>query len=453
MISEKKIDKIILREFEKSIIKRGLDFHGENSAIDWDKAKERIATYLEELGIYKESSESQLVKDIREACGEEYDALKPSISNTLPKDVDLILDEWIDEKSEEMKQLFCKCYYEGEEVEFSMHMVDGRGLRDDCYRLLKFNESFLSTRFKLRESDGSYYWEIVIHGSEGEKFFQKLEEKLITYMIAQKKGKSLNIDLSEITIKKHKLDDLTYPDETKKRIDSFIKCFNNWLLSPIINRWGGIFIGPPGTGKTTIGGLFATSRPEGCTAFYVPASSIYRSDQIEELFSWANRLAPSIIVIDDFDLISEDRHSTSDTGIVGTLMSKMDGLEEHGKIFTILNTNDPSDIERAIRDRPGRVFEKIVLDNFASCFVELLETHIKMYKINVHKNEMITAVKKFKETHDDFKSGFTPDAVKIICQKLHMEYMDGEVRESDLVSAFETMHNDFCTENSNESCL
>jgi ATP-dependent 26S proteasome regulatory subunit len=76
----------------------------------------------------------------------------------------------------------------------------------------------------------------------------------------------------------------------------------------------------------------------------------------------ARLLQPSIVVIEDADLITRDRNNMSgpcDESMLNRLLNEMDGLAEDAEMFFILTTNRPEMIEPAVAGRPGRIDQAI----------------------------------------------------------------------------------------------
>jgi ATP-dependent 26S proteasome regulatory subunit len=76
--------------------------------------------------------------------------------------------------------------------------------------------------------------------------------------------------------------------------------------------------------------------------------------------SVARALTPSVVVIEDVDLIGEDRgmHPGSHP-LLFQLLNEMDGLGEDLDIAFVLTTNRADLLERALTQRPGRVDQAI----------------------------------------------------------------------------------------------
>jgi len=69
----------------------------------------------------------------------------------------------------------------------------------------------------------------------------------------------------------------------------------------------------------------------------------------------ARELAPSMLVLEDVDLVAEDREYGRATSLLFELLNEMDGLGEDTDIVFVLTTNRPEAIESALASRPGRV--------------------------------------------------------------------------------------------------
>lgn len=123
-------------------------------------------------------------------------------------------------------------------------------------------------------------------------------------------------------------------------------------------RKGLLFHGPPGTGKTHCINYLA-SRLTGHTTLLITAGQICH---LAEYMALARLLQPSIVVIEDADLIARERTSMDSAGeevLLNRLLNEMDGLQEDAEILFILTTNRPGELEPALAARPGRIDQAI----------------------------------------------------------------------------------------------
>ena len=117
--------------------------------------------------------------------------------------------------------------------------------------------------------------------------------------------------------------------------------------------------GPPGVGKThtvryLIGELDDTTVVE-LTGDTLPA--------IKEACSIARTLQPAMIVVEDVDLIAEQRDRYGgETPLLFTLLNEMDGLAEDSDVVFLLTTNRADLLEPALAARPGRVDQAVHID-------------------------------------------------------------------------------------------
>ncbi len=101
---------------------------------------------------------------------------------------------------------------------------------------------------------------------------------------------------------------------------------------------GVLLYGPPGTGKTTIGRALAHRLR---SKFFLIDGTVISGtasfyDRVQQVFSSAKDNAPSIIFIDDCDLLFEN---DEDTGLYRYLLTMLDGLESKGNaLVTVILT-------------------------------------------------------------------------------------------------------------------
>jgi SpoVK/Ycf46/Vps4 family AAA+-type ATPase len=121
-------------------------------------------------------------------------------------------------------------------------------------------------------------------------------------------------------------------------------------------RKGVLFHGPPGTGKTfTI--HYLASQLQDHTTLLVTAE---QTGLLAEYFRLARFLQPSIVVIEDVDIIARHREQMpGKESLLNQLLNEMDGLQEDAEILFILTTNHPEQLEPALACRPGRIDQAI----------------------------------------------------------------------------------------------
>ena len=110
--------------------------------------------------------------------------------------------------------------------------------------------------------------------------------------------------------------------------------------------------GPPGTGKThTV--RYLTGRLAATTVILLTGTSIRFIDQAAAM---ARGLQPSMVVLEDVDLVGMDRDfSEGGNPLLFSLLEAMDGVGADADVTFVLTTNRADILEMALADRPGRV--------------------------------------------------------------------------------------------------
>jgi hypothetical protein len=122
---------------------------------------------------------------------------------------------------------------------------------------------------------------------------------------------------------------------------------------------GLLLYGPPGVGKTH-SVRYLVSELTGTTVVELTGDTLHA---IREACSVARSLQPSMIVVEDVDLIAEERDRYGgQTPLLFTLLNEMDGLDEDADVVFLLTTNRADLLEPALASRPGRVDQAVHID-------------------------------------------------------------------------------------------
>ena len=122
---------------------------------------------------------------------------------------------------------------------------------------------------------------------------------------------------------------------------------------------GLLLFGPPGVGKTH-SVRYLTSQLPDMTIMLLSGDSL---QFISTACSVARTLQPAMIVVEDVDLIAEDRGMhPGQHPLLFMLLNEMDGLAEDADVVFLLTTNRADLLEPALAARPGRVDQAVALD-------------------------------------------------------------------------------------------
>ena len=203
-------------------------------------------------------------------------------------------------------------------------------------------------------------------------FFKSLEDAVLRAESYRGKILSLEENVHSYTgessgITVHRLrrverDEVILPQATltllERNVVAFVGQRQRMAQYGLSTKKGILFYGPPGTGKThTI--HYLTRALEGHTTLLISAEQV---GLLGEYMTLARLLQPSIVVLEDVDLIARDRADVDNPCsevLLNKLLNEMDGLKEEADILFILTTNRPETLEAALASRPGRIDQAI----------------------------------------------------------------------------------------------
>jgi cell division protease FtsH len=116
---------------------------------------------------------------------------------------------------------------------------------------------------------------------------------------------------------------------------------------------GVLLHGPPGAGKThTV--RYLVSRTVGTTVLLLTGGGLH---MVRQACALARMLQPSLVVLEDIDLIAQDRGMMGQFGnpLLFDVLNELDGMAEDADVAFILTTNRADVLEPALAARPGRV--------------------------------------------------------------------------------------------------
>jgi ATP-dependent 26S proteasome regulatory subunit len=116
---------------------------------------------------------------------------------------------------------------------------------------------------------------------------------------------------------------------------------------------GLLFHGAPGTGKTFTA-MYLAGKISNRTVLLLTGRGL---GLIEQSCALARTLQPSIVILEDVDLVAEERTHRPGcaTPLLFELLNEMDGLADDADVLFLLTTNRPDLLEPALAARPGRI--------------------------------------------------------------------------------------------------
>lgn len=253
-----------------------------------------------------------------------------------------------------------------------------RCLKNGLWLLREGGQQFavlLSPTEKYGQSMGIKFEVAVVNSPAGtritQQFFKHLEKSVLK--AESYRGKILSLEVKDLysgassgiavhRLKKVERDQVILPRQTlallERNVINFVQQRPRLRAVKQSTKKGLLFYGSPGTGKThTI--HYLANALEGHTTLLISAEQV---SLLEEYMVLARLLQPSIVVLEDVDLIARERtqmNSACEEVLLNRLLNEMDGLKEDADIFFILTTNRPESLERALASRPGRIDQAI----------------------------------------------------------------------------------------------
>jgi hypothetical protein len=142
---------------------------------------------------------------------------------------------------------------------------------------------------------------------------------------------------------------LVLPDDVWQEVDVFLASATSRrdLLKSLglgTNR-GMLIAGPPGVGKTHLVRVIASELAGRYTTILADANAMRHT--ISDLYAESDTFGPTLVVLDDIDLVLGHRDSSGTNTSLADFLSTLDGVRQRDDILTIATTNDPKSLDPA----------------------------------------------------------------------------------------------------------
>jgi len=155
---------------------------------------------------------------------------------------------------------------------------------------------------------------------------------------------------------------------------------------------GLLLFGPPGTGKTHTT-RYLIGQLDDYTRLLLTGRALHAIGSAAEL---ARDLQPAVLVLEDVDLVAEDRsfgHGSSP--VLFDLLDAMDGAAPDADLLFVLTTNRSDLLEPALAARPGRVDVAVEIDlPDAAARRRLFDLYARDVPVQLSDSEMDTVVER-----------------------------------------------------------
>lgn len=247
--------------------------------------------------------------------------------------------------------------------------------KEDPNRVVTFtfkNQNFSFYFSWERSWDNKVYYYANI--SSKEKLSMTGEEVYSTFLqlaldVSDLKGKCIDLKMGvyweKFQLKKTTFDDVFIPDTQMHDCKMFLDVFekNNSMLRYLM-------VGPPGTCKTEMTTAIANAALEKGVTIIKISIDEYMPDCIQ----FASYLSPSLVLLDDIDLMLGNRNSGSYSQNLGIFLDVMDGAKKISKDVGFIATTNSNHLLDMAAQRPGR-FHRIL--NFSKINRENVKGIIK----------------------------------------------------------------------------
>jgi AAA+ superfamily predicted ATPase len=233
------------------------------------------------------------------------------------------------------------------------------------------------------------------------------------------------------------LDDIVLTSEQEGEIQKIVKAIEHreYLANIGLREIGKLlFVGPPGTGKTSVARALASKLGLACVEVKLSMiTSQYLGEtakNVEKTFEVAKRLSPCILFIDEFDFVAKTRASDEHAAIkraVNTLLKSIDEVSLiRDEVLLIGATNHPDQLDAAA----WRRFDEIV--NFPKP-----DTQMRSDILQIVTREMDIA--DFEPTEvAELTEGLTGSDLRLVLREAVLEALTEErttLTQQDLVDA------------------
>lgn len=199
-------------------------------------------------------------------------------------------------------------------------------------------------------------------------------------------------------------------------------------------RRGVLLYGPPGTGKT-YACRYICGVLQNTTRIFVAGTAL---GNVSQIFDLARTYQPSIVFLEDVDLVFAARDINLYSSALGDLLDQMDGLRPFEDVGVVLTTNSIERMEAAIKDRPGRISQCIYFGAPERALrAKYIAQYAKSYDYSeADEDELLTMTK---GTTPAFIKEWIHRTVQFASERVSDEDDTVQLQTSDFRSAFEEM--------------